>query len=57
MHNNIKIDERELYKLYMEWVTMVSEEFDWKTQFTPREIVNAIVELLEKNPQLIKEKV
>jgi hypothetical protein len=49
------IDKRELYKLYMQWVEKVTEEHEWKTQFGPREIVNAIADIIEKNPQLIND--
>jgi hypothetical protein len=37
----------------MQWVDEVSEECDWKTSFSPKEIVHAIVNILEINPQLI----
>ncbi len=50
----MKINEEELYKLYMEWVNRISEDCDWKTHFTPKEIVGAIVRILESNIQLIK---
>lgn len=49
----MKINKEELYKLYMQWVEKVSEECDWKTHFTPLEIVNAIAVILEENPHLI----
>lgn len=49
----MKINRKKLYKLYMKWVNQVSEDIDWKTHFTPTEIVNAIVAILENNPQLI----
>ena len=48
-----KINKEELYKLYMEWVDEVAETCDWKTHFTPEEIVYAIADILEKNPKLI----
>jgi hypothetical protein len=48
----MKINKEELYKLYMEWVDKVAEECDWKTSFTPEEIVEAISTILENNPQL-----
>ena len=62
MKNNLKlrkkekvmeINKEELYKLYMEWVNEVSEECDWKTSFGPKEIVNAIAKIIEKNPNLV----
>jgi len=48
----MKINKEELYKLYMEWVDKVAEECDWKTSFTPEEIVGAIATILENNPHL-----
>jgi hypothetical protein len=48
----MKIDREELHKLYMEWVNKVTEECDWKTSFGPKEIVEAIVTILENNPHL-----
>ena len=50
----MKINKEELYKLYMEWVNEVTEECDWKSTFGPEEIVNAISEILQNNPNLIK---
>ena len=52
----MEIDKVELHRLYMEWVNKVSDELDWKTHFGPEEIVYAIADILEKNPQLIKNK-
>lgn len=49
----MKINKEELLKIYMKWVEKVSEDIDWKTYFTPNEIVNAIATILENNPQLI----
>jgi hypothetical protein len=51
----MKIDKEELHYLYMEWVERVSEDLDYKFKFTTEEIVNAIANILENNPQLIKE--
>jgi hypothetical protein len=50
----LEIDKEELHKRYMKWVNEVTEECDWKTSFEPEEIVNAIANILETNPQLIK---
>lgn len=50
----MKINKEELYKLYMDWVHQVSEDCDWVTSFGPEEIVNAIGNILEKNPNLVK---
>ena len=49
----LEIDKDQLYKLYMQWVDEVTEECDWKTHFEPEEIVHAIANILETNPQLI----
>ena len=49
----MQIDKTELYKLYMAWVEEVSEACDWKTHFTPKEIVYAISRILEEHPELI----
>ncbi len=51
----MKINTEELYKLYMKWVDQVSEDCDWKTHFTPDEIVHAIARILENNPHLISQ--
>ena len=50
----MKINKEELFDLYMKWVNQVSEDIDWKTNFTPDEIVNAIATILENNPKLIE---
>ena len=49
----MKINQEELHKLYMQWVDEVTEECDWVTHFGPQEIVGALVNILENNPQLI----
>lgn len=49
----MKINKKELFKLYMEWVNEVAEEFEWKTHFGPEEIVYSIANILETNPQLV----
>jgi hypothetical protein len=49
----MKINTKELFKLYMEWVDQVTEECDWKTSFSPEEIVYAIVRILEENPDIV----
>ena len=50
-----KVNRKELYKLYMEWVEQVTEEYDWKTSFGPEEIVGAIATILENNPHLYEQ--
>jgi hypothetical protein len=49
----MKINKKELFKLYMEWVNDVAEECEWKTHFGPEEIVYSIANILETNPQLV----
>lgn len=49
----MKIDRKNLYKLYMEKVDKIAEECDWKTHFTPEEVVGLISTILEENPQII----
>ena len=50
----MKINKRELFKLYMQWVNQVAEDNDWKTSFGPEEIVHSIANIIENNPQLIQ---
>lgn len=47
----MKINREELYKLYMEKVDKICEIADWKSQFGPREIVDIISDVLEKNEE------
>lgn len=47
------IDRENLFKLYMEKVNRIVEECDWKTHFTPEEVVGLVVSTLEENPELI----
>ena len=51
----MKINQEKLLELYIQWVTQVSEECDWKTQFGPEEIVHAIINILENNPELYEQ--
>lgn len=41
------MNKKEVYKKYMLWVEEVSEQFDWKTTFSPKEIVYKICEIIE----------
>lgn len=43
-----KIDKNKVYLEYMKWVDEVTEECDWKTHFEPKEIVSAIVNIIQK---------
>ena len=47
----MKLYTEELYNLYMKWVDNVPDE---KSTFTPKEIVNAISNIIETNPSLIE---
>lgn len=38
----------------MKWVDEVSDDIPEKTHFTPKEIVNAIANIIETNPSLIE---
>ena len=44
----MEINKEEVFKLYMEWVNKVSEDLDWKTNFTPKEIVYKICDIIQK---------
>lgn len=43
----MKINKDKVYESYMEWVGEVSEACDWKTHFTPLEIVHQICTIIE----------
>ena len=43
----MKIDREQIYNKYMQWVDEVTEDIEWKTHFTPKEIVNKICEIIE----------
>lgn len=49
----MKIDKKVLYDLYMTKINQISNDLDWKTAFSPKEIVNIISDILENNPSLI----
>lgn len=51
---NIKIDRKTLHNLYMKEVEQICEDLEWKTHFSPKEIVDLIATLLEKNTNLIQ---
>ena len=44
----MRIDRDRLFEMYMEEVEHISDVFDWKTQFGPKEIVDIISTLLEE---------
>lgn len=41
------MDREKIYDLYMKWVEEVAEECEWKTNFTPKEIVYKICQIIE----------
>lgn len=43
----MKIDKEEIYNKYIQWVEQVAEHLDWKTHFTPKEIVYKICQIIE----------
>ena len=43
------MNKEKIFKLYMQWVYKVTEDSDWKTQFTLKEIVYKICEIIEKD--------
>jgi hypothetical protein len=43
----MKLNKEQIYNKYMQWVEQVTEECDWKTHFTPKEIVFKICEIIE----------
>lgn len=51
----MNIDRKALYELYMQKVNQIAEDCDWVTSFGPEEIVNMIANILENNPELIKQ--
>ena len=54
IYEEISIDRKTLYKLYMDHVNHICDECDWVTTFTPKDIISMIANILESNPKLIK---
>ncbi len=50
----ITVNRKKLYTLYMEEVDRISDECEWVSTFTPKDIINIISNILESNPKLIK---
>jgi hypothetical protein len=50
----IKINREELYTLYMKDADDIFEECDWVTHLGPKDIVNMICNILEKDTNLIQ---
>lgn len=49
----MKINQQELYKLYMIEIEKIADDLDWKTSFSPQEIIHIMSCILESNPHLI----
>jgi hypothetical protein len=43
-----KIDRKDLLDKYLKKVDEISEECEWKTSFSPEEIVNILVDIIEE---------
>lgn len=53
-NQKMKINKEELHKLYMQEVDAICEACDWKSKFSAEECVNIVSDILERNPELIK---
>lgn len=43
------MDKENIYKKYMQWVEEVTEECEWKSTFTAKELVFKVCSLIEEN--------
>ena len=43
--------KEDILKEYLKWVDEVTEECDWKTHFGPEEIINILLNIVEKVDQ------
>jgi len=50
----MRINQEELFKLYMEEVEHIAEVCDWVTHFGPKEIVTMIANIIENNPSVVE---
>jgi len=50
----ININREELYSLYMKDADDIFEECDWVTHLGPKDILNMICNILERNTNLIE---
>jgi hypothetical protein len=46
------INRKRLYELYMYQINEISEKCDWKSVFSPKEIVDIICNIVENHPEL-----
>lgn len=55
-NSQIKIDKEKLYSLYMKEINRICDLFEDKSQFSPKELIGIVSDVLEQNPELIKQK-
>ena len=51
--NNMKINQKKLYELYMAKIYQICEDLEDKSHFSVEEIIQIMSEILEKNPELL----
>ncbi len=49
----MKIDKKQLTKIYLEKVNEITEALENKSYFFPEEIVGIISDIIENNPELV----
>lgn len=49
----MKINTQKLYKLYTQKINKICDDLPEKSTFEPREIVNIIARIIERNPDLV----
>lgn len=53
--STIKLDKKKVYQLYMQWVSKIVKECEWKSDFSPEEIVAAICKIIENQNVFIRD--
>lgn len=43
-----KEQKKEILEIYLKWVDEVCENIEWKTHFTPEEIIYKVVQIIEE---------
>lgn len=43
------MDKEKIYEKYMQWVEAVTEECEWKSTFTAKELVYKVCSLIEED--------
>lgn len=51
----VKIERETVFKKYMDKVNKICDDLEDKTSFSPEECVELVCQVLEENPELIKE--